>query len=141
MNLIELSETNAEGITGSLLECLRKFGFTQEMLLEHWLSFASDGASVMLGQKAGVYTLLKKQFPKFIGWHCLNHRLELSAHDAVKACVQVNHFKIFMDKLYSLYSMSLKHQRFIERCAAELGTEIRKIGKILSVRWVASSFR
>ena len=35
MNLIELSETNAEGITGSLLECLRKFGFTQEMLLEH----------------------------------------------------------------------------------------------------------
>ena len=32
-------------------------------------------------------------------------------------------------------------QRSIERCAAELGTEIRKIGKILNIRWVASSFR
>ena len=32
-------------------------------------------------------------------------------------------------------------QRSIERCAAKLGTEIRKIGKILNIRWVASSFR
>ena len=111
------------------------------MLFKHWLGFASNGASVMLGQTAGVCALLKKQYLKLIGWHCLNHRLELSVHDAVKACVQVNHFKIFMDKLYSLYSMSPKHQRSIERCAAELGTEIRKIGKILNVRWVACSFR
>ena len=141
MSLIELNETNDEGITGNLLECLRKFSFTQEMLLEHWLGFASDGASVMLGKKAGVYALLKKQYPKLIGWHCLSHRLELSVHNAVKAYVQVNCFKVFMNKLYSLYSMSPKHKRSIERCAAELGTEIRKIGKILNVRWIASSFR
>ena len=101
MNFIELNETNAAGITGSLLECLRKFVFTQEILLEHWLGFASARASMMLGQKAGVYALLKKQYPKLIGWRCLKHRLELSVHNAVKACVQVNHFKVFMDKLYS----------------------------------------
>jgi len=141
LDLIELEDTTAEGITTALLDCLDKHGLTDIILNECWLGFASDGASVMLGQKAGVYVKLAEKYPSLIGWHCLNHRLELSIHDAVKSCTQVNHFKIFMDRLYSLYSMSPKNRRRLEQCASEIGTEVNKIGKILDVRWVASSFR
>jgi hypothetical protein len=62
-------------------------------------------------------------------------------HDAVKACTEMNHFKIFMQKLYTLYSMSPKNRRALEQSAASLGVELLKIGKVLDVRWVASSFR
>jgi hypothetical protein len=67
--------------------------------------------------------------------------LELSVHDAVKACTKLKHFKAFVLQLYTLYSASPKNRRALEQCAAEVGNALPKIGRILGVRWVASSFR
>ena len=89
-------------------------GLNDDCLRECSLGLATDGASVMLGKKAGVCVKLKEQFPNLIGWHCFNHRLELSVNDCVKACTQLNHFKIFMQKLYTLYSASPKNRRALE---------------------------
>lgn len=71
----------------------------------------------------------------------MNHRLELALADAVDEVGGVNHFQIFMDKLYTLYSRSPMNQRQLADCAGELDQQINKIGRILSTRWVASSFR
>jgi len=141
LDLLELSSLSAESIVDSLLSCLNSHGLTQSFLQDHWLGLATDGASVMLGRKAGVFVTLKAKYNQLIGWHCLNHRLELSVHDAVKLCTEVNPFKIFMDKLYTLYSVSPKNRRYLEECAADVGGELLKIGKVLDVRWVASSYR
>lgn len=67
-------------------------------------------------EKNGVYTKLKSMFPGLIGWHCLNHRLELSVSDAVKHCTETNHFTAFLDKLYCLYNQSPKNPRVRELC-------------------------
>lgn len=141
LDLLELSSLTADGIVSTLMQCLHDHGFTDEILHECWIALATDGASVMLGKNAGVFVKLKRTFPNLIGWHCFNHRLELSVHDAVKACTEVNHFKTFMLKLYTIYSASPKNRRALEQCAAEVGSELLKIGRILGVRWVASSFR
>ena len=141
LDLVELSNATAQGITEAVLSCLSHYGLTESILSNILLGFASDGASVMLGQKSGVFARLKDKFPSIIGWHCYNHRVELAVHDAVKSCSQVNKFKMFMDKLYSLYSMSPKNKRLLLQCAAEVDEEVNKIGRILEVRWVASSFR
>jgi hypothetical protein len=85
----------------------------------------------MLGSKAGVATKLKHRFPMLTSWHCVNHRLELSVHDAVKACTEINHFKIFLDSLFATYSMSPKCQRELEECAKEVHGEINRIGREL----------
>ena len=114
LDLLELSSLSAESIVDSLLSCLNSHGLTQSFLQDHWLGLATDGASVMLGRKAGVYVTLKAKYNQLIGWHCLDHRLELSVHDAVKLCTEVNPFKIFMDKLYTLYSVSPKNRRYLE---------------------------
>jgi len=45
---------------------------------------ASDGATVMLQCKAGLPVKQKLMFPNITAWHCLNHRLELGAVDAVR---------------------------------------------------------
>lgn len=141
LDLIELQDQTANTITECLLKCLEKNGFDDNYLKHHLISFTSDGASVMLGRKSGVATRLAHKYPNVITWHCLNHRLELSVGDAISEVNGVNHFQIFMDKLYSLYSQSPKNQREIETCATALGVEIKRIGRIFNIRWVTSSFR
>jgi hypothetical protein len=141
LDLIELPNQTADTIARCLLECLSNHGFTRNFLEHNMICFACDGASVMLGRRSGVATLLQVQFPSLIIWHCLNHRLELAVHDTLKEVSATNHFKIFIDSLYSLYSQSPKNQRELKEAARELDIVINKIGRILDTRWVASSFR
>ena len=84
----------------------------------------------MVGRKAGVIAKLKETYPNLIGWHCMNHRLELSVHDVVKSITDINHIKSFMDKLYTLYHRSPKAKRELDVCAAELGSVVYKIGSL-----------
>ena len=111
LDLVELNATDANGIVAALMQCLVGHGFTEEFLRESWVGVAVDGASVVLGSKCGVATQLKAMFPLLVTWHCFNHRLELSVSDAIKSTTQVNHFKIFLDTLFALYSQSTKCQR------------------------------
>jgi len=141
LDIIELSSLSAESIVETILSCLTKHGFTDEILSSCWVGFGSDGASVMVGCTSGVCVRLQNKFPHIIGWHCVNHRLELSVHDAVKLCTAENHFKCFMDKLYTLYSASPKNRRAIAECATEVNIQLLKIGRVLDTRWLASSYR
>jgi hypothetical protein len=108
---------------------LQKHGFTHDVLRERLICFASDGASVTVVITAGVLT-----------WHCANHRLELASGDAVNDIRAVSNFKIFLDKLYFLYSCSPKNRAELEVAAADVNEQVRKIGRVLDTRWVSSSF-
>ncbi|XP_033981881.1 E3 SUMO-protein ligase KIAA1586-like [Trematomus bernacchii] len=141
LDLLELESTTADGIISQLLNCLQKYGLDDAFLKECLVGFCSDGASVMVGRKNGVYTKLRSKYPGLIGWHCLNHRLELSVSDAVKHCTETNHFTAFLDKLYCLYHQSPKNLRELDAAVSEVGVCLRKIGRVLGIRWVASSFR
>ena len=115
--------------------------FTDQYMSEHLVCIWTDGASVMLRKHAGVQTLIKNTFPNIVGWHCLTHRLELSVRDATKSCTEKNHFLIFFNKLYCIYSQSSKNVRELPSCALELESGVRKIWRLLDTRWIASSFR
>jgi len=58
----------------------------------------------------------------------------LSVHDAVKACSEVNHFTILIQKLYTTYSMSPKKTGVNYMTAAELNVTLLKTGRVLDVR-------
>ena len=53
-------------------------------------------------------------------WYCLNHRLELAIGDDIEESNGVNHFKIFIVKLHSLYRVNPKFQREIDGISSEL---------------------
>ena len=74
-------------------------------------------------------------------WHCKCLREELAVGDAVKSVPQVNHVKSFLGKLYSIFSQNPKALRELEDCAAQVHSELVKIGRVPDVRRVASSFR
>uniref|UniRef100_A0A3P9KAD0 DUF4371 domain-containing protein n=1 Tax=Oryzias latipes TaxID=8090 RepID=A0A3P9KAD0_ORYLA len=130
LDLVDLDSLCAAHIKEKLINCLLKNGFTMQLLQELLIGFCSDGASVMLGVKSGVGKLLKDDFPSIVLWHCLNHRLELAVDQALDKTGGTKDFQAFLDSLYSLYSQSPKNMR-----------ELSEIGRVFSVRWVASSWR
>ena len=113
---------------------------TDSFLNSHLVSLTSDGAAVMLGKNNSVGALFEEKFPSLIVWHCSNHRLELSVTDKVRSLSEINTFKAFIDKLYVVYHVP-KNSRELQICANLLNAQLLKVGRILSTRWVASSFR
>ena len=109
--LCELDALDALHITTQLLACLAEHGFTHEYLKLNLIGVCTDGASTMVGSNSGVIKKLADNYPNIIPWHCMCHRVELAVGDAAKAVTRVNHVKIFLDKVYSLYSQSPKAQR------------------------------
>lgn len=63
LDLVELESQRAESIEEALLNCLDTAGFSEEWLQNNWISFVSDGASVMLGKNSGVATRLTARYP------------------------------------------------------------------------------
>ncbi|CAI6372550.1 unnamed protein product [Macrosiphum euphorbiae] len=140
-DIVELNNTSAVSVKGSMLQALEKYGINFEFLKKNLNAFVSDGASNMLGRKSGVGTLLKNDFPNIITWHCCNHRLELAVNDILKEVSGLNHFQSFIEKLYATYHMSPKNTSELRECAASLEKKLLTIRKIFTIRWVASSQR
>ena len=138
---MELDGQEAEEIHRSLMKSLHDAGFNTEYLRKNFIAFCSDWVSVLLGHNSGVGTRLRKDFPNIVTWHCLNHRLQLALDDSVNDINQVNHFKIFMNKIYTIFHQSNKNQMQLYKISEKLGLEILKIGRVLGPRWAACSLR
>lgn len=69
---------NAQAITDNVKQELGKSGLD----IQNFLSFASDGASVMVGKHNGVSALLKMENLRLINVHCICHRLALACEDS-----------------------------------------------------------
>ncbi|XP_077335488.1 E3 SUMO-protein ligase KIAA1586 homolog [Lithobates pipiens] len=128
-------------VNGKDPTCLSKFGFSDDFLAKNWIGACSDGASVMLGRKSGVLERLSQKYPQLVKWHCLCHRLELCISDTIHSIPGLHHLTSFFEKLYAVYHQSPKKLAELSECAKGLEVQILKIGKVFSVRWVASSQR
>lgn len=138
-NIIEVESTSADCIRKAILVDLSKYGLNEDFLKENLIAFVSDGASNMLGRISGVGTQLQKTFPDIIVWHCCNHRLELAVSDTLKEIHGTNDFQSFIEKLYAIYHQSPKNMYELRMCATSLEQKLLHIGKIFTIRWVASS--
>ncbi len=141
IDLVELDDLSAEGIVRKFLACLEGAKLNEAFLSKTLIGLTCDGVSVMLGRKSGVAARLQTLFPNIMVWHCSAHRLELAVGDVMKETGAINHFKILMDKLYSLYSSSNKNRMELKEAADSLDIQLCKLGWVLDNRWVASSFR
>ena len=86
-------------------------GFSNDYLSHHWIEVCSYGASTMIGSKTGVLTQRKAKFFRLLLWHCMSHRIKLAVGDAIDHISAVNHVKVFLAKLHSLYHQSPKCER------------------------------
>jgi hypothetical protein len=95
IDFIELDDVTTNGIFTSLISHLESLGMTEEFLTEDLVSLTCDEAAVMFWSLGGVSKLFKDKFPCVIVWHCANHRLEFSVHDAIKDVAGTNRLKRF----------------------------------------------
>ena len=129
MDICELDGQDAQSVKKSLIESLFKHGFTEAYLAKNFIALASDGASVMLGCKSGVGTLLKKDFQSIILWHTLNHRLELAVNDSINAVSGNNCIQAFFNKVYSANSMPPNLQRELKSISRKVDVEVKESWK------------
>ena len=71
----------------------------------------------------------------------MNHRLELAVADAIKEIDAFHSLESLFNEIYSLYSLSSKLQRELKEIASKLDVELKKIGKVFTIHWAASTYR
>ena len=141
LDICELPGQDTQSICDCIANTLAKYSFDKEYLVKNLIAFTFDGASVMLGVKSGVGKRLKDQFPALVLWYCMNHRLELAVSDAVKSINGFYTLESFFNKIYSTYSFSAEMQRELKEIASKLDVELRKIGKVFTIRWATCTYR
>ncbi|XP_060598671.1 E3 SUMO-protein ligase KIAA1586-like [Ruditapes philippinarum] len=57
----------------------------EELNVDNFVAFGSDGCNTMIGKKTGVATRLKAMKPEIVTIHCHNHRLALAAKDSFES--------------------------------------------------------
>ena len=139
LNMVELWGQDANSICNWLLDSLQSNGLDNEYLAKNLIAFTSDGASVMMGAIKGVAIILKSKYAQIVLWHCLNHRLELAVSDTIKAVDGIQPIEDLFGKIYAIYPQSAKLRTELISVTAIIEVQLRKVGKILTPRWVASS--
>lgn len=139
LDIIKLFKRDSESICDQILSTLAKHGLNDTVVKSRLIQFVSDGASTFVGANSSVSTILKSKIPNLIIWHCLAHRLELSVNDVRKQHTSIDQFQQTFKKIYKFYSKSSKNVSQIEKISKSLGTQFKKIGKLFTIRWSASS--
>ena len=93
-----------DGTAVTIVDTVKKFCDEWNLDIKRKLcGLGSDGASVMLGMRGGVATLLKKEVPFMIANHCIAHRLALACGQASDEVPYIKKFKAILDQLYRFY--------------------------------------
>ena len=138
-DLLPLKNKDADTVFKSILDCLKGHGITEKKLSDDLIELCCDGASTFTGRKSGVGAFFVNKYPNIIIWHCLAHRLELSISDIKASFDQFDEIVSVLKIVYAFYSQSPKNTEEIKEISKDLGTSFKKIGKIFTIRWAASS--
>ena len=100
------------------------------------VALGADGAAVMLGEKRGVYALLKHEIPHIIKVHCTVHRPELSFADTPSSVPILQEAKEMLQGLWKQYHYSPKAVRELKEIAESMEVRAYKAVKANGTRWV-----
>ncbi|CAG2240803.1 unnamed protein product [Mytilus edulis] len=100
------------------------------------IGFGSDGASVNLGCRGGIATLIKRDVPHLVITHCIAHRLELAANSAIKNHKHMIEIQDLLQYLYKHYQYSPKALRELRQIGEALEEKVSKPTKLAGTRWL-----
>lgn len=140
IDLVKLKHKDANSVYSAIIESLNIFGISKDKIREDLIQIVSDGASVFVGKKSGVGVKFLQMNKNIVIWHCLCHRLELSISNTKSSMVQFKHFQEVLNQIYKFYSTSSKNTNEIKEISSELDQRFKKIGRIFTIRWSASSY-
>lgn len=90
----------------------------------------------MLGDRGGVYALLKQGIPHLIKLHCIAHRLELAFLDTLLAIPDLKDVKDMLQGIWKQYHYSPKAVCELKELAESMEVRAYKAVKADGMRWV-----
>jgi hypothetical protein len=97
------------------------------------MSFASNGASVMLEKSTGVTSRIKKRNECLFITHCIAHRLVLICNSAEKKVDFCKYVEYIIKSVYNFFSNSSKRVDILRKYQEILEHLILKIKQIFEV--------
>jgi len=83
----------------------------------------------MLGDRGGVFALLKREIPHLIKVHCIAHRLELAFADTLLAVPEFKDVKDMLQGIWKQYHYSPKAVRELKEVAESMEVRAYKVVK------------
>jgi hypothetical protein len=134
LSVVELKNGSAQTIFDALIFVLQ----SKDIDVTKMIALASDGASVMTGEKNGVSTLAKNINPYLISTHCLAHRLALASEKAAKQVPYLVKYLEIVNRLGKLCKFSGKFCNILNE-SKRLHNEDSggKLKQVFFTRWLS----
>ena len=130
-----LAETaDSVGILQCIEDAFSRNGFPDWK--DKLVGFGSDGASVNLGNRAGIATRIKADVPHLVITHCVAHRLELAANNAIKHHKVMREIQDILQHIHKHYHYSPKALRELKLLADALEEKVLKPTNLSGTRWL-----
>ena len=137
IGLQTVKRPNADNILQAIETSIHNYsGLTLDKFYSKLVGFGSDGASVMVGKKAGVATLLRQKKPELQSVHCYAHRLELAYKQAVKCVTYYQKVETIVTSLYTLYHKSAPLRNELEQLYKKHELSCQVPTRSGGVRWI-----
>ena len=133
LEITELSSRTASAIFETVLRILDR----KKLPLEKAYGMATDGASVMVGVRAGVTTLMKKKNPFMLSTHCIAHRLALASGQAADGIPYIKKYQQYINTIYKYYHYSPKHWSKLKEMQIILQCAETKFKQTFHTRWLS----
>ena len=97
---------------------------------------STDGASVMIGIRNGVVTMIKADVPHLTSVHYVAHRLELGIKDSIKQVAYLAKVQDFLLSIYKFYSNSPLNWHNLKETGTALNINVLKPTNVKGTRWI-----
>jgi hypothetical protein len=135
------SDETAQSLANIMIQSFEneKPGFS-DVVRSKLVGFASDGASVMMGEHNGLLQKLKTWKGKNIyGIHCMAHRLQLAIRKPMERFEFMNVFELFVNDIYKFYGgHGHKNKAHLVEFANTFEETVLNYNYIFKVRWISS---
>lgn len=129
--LAEVSQATAEAIFNTVVSAFKKHSIP----IHNIIGFASDNASVMMGQINGVKARFEQILPNIYVMGCLSHSLHLCAS---KACSSIpSNVENFIRSVYNYFAHSAKRQREFVEFQQFANVEPHRLLRACQTRWLS----
>ena len=132
-----VTDCTAEGLKIALCQYLEENDVINDGDYSALMGLGTDGASVMVGCRAGLGVKLKEMNNKMVQVHCVAHRLNLAASQAGKDIPYMQDFHRYIQLLYRFFADSQVRYDKLRELQSLLHGEVKQVPEGTSVRWLS----
>ena len=137
--LIEVLGPSAEQLYESMREriCAVKDTRGTPWLWNKWMTFGTDGPTVMTSPEKGVWGLVKAVKPCMFAHHCIGHRAHLGARDCMEDVPFCNNLVEFLRALGKFYSWSTERRVDLKAITMDNDDPQTQVDMSCATRWLS----